>query len=213
MKNYDEFELWLLNGAPENELGDETEYPIAGCRRVLSEIIRSVRESCAETVLCIGPGSEQAARTLYAEECDVWLFDPSMERLSKFAVEMPMAHMFHYDVFDGMPAELFDTAFDAIICTYTAHMVGDDEKMWLIDDLISLLEDDGTLYIGDVCFRSSAEREICRRRCHETWDEEASYIVYDDFARYFDERCIRFSRISHCSGIIALGRSFDGAEY
>lgn len=213
MKNYDEFEQWLLRGAPDEEFGDETEYPIAGCREVLSEITESVLESSAQTILCIGPGSEYAARRLYDEDCDVWLFDPSMERLSGFAIEMPSAHMFHYDVFDGMPAELFDTAFDAVICTYTMHTVGDDEKMWLIDDLVSLLEDDGTLYIGDVCFWSSAEREICSRRCSETWDEEASYIVFDDFCRYFDERCVRFTRISHCAGIIELGRALDNLAY
>ncbi len=204
MKNYDKFDAWMFCGAPERTFGDETEYPIAGCREVISRLIAETRALEPETVLCVGPGSESAATALYGDGCDVWIADRNMEKLKFLSSQMPKAHFLHCDIFDVMPDIAYEQQFDAIVCTYTMHTAGSEERLWAIEDFTAILSEEGRVIIGDVCFWTTAEREICRRRCRENWDNEANYIVYDEFRKLFDEHSIKFIRISHCAGIIIL---------
>jgi len=204
MKIYDEFEAWMQNGAPEEKLGDESEYPIAGCREVIARAAKEAIDIEAERVLCVGPGSELIAGELYDEGCDVWIADESLDKLKSLVHEMPKAHFLHCDVFDVMPDLVYTEEFDAVICTYIMHRTSGEERVWAIEDFRSILSPDGRIIIGDICFWTTAEREICRRRCSDSWDADAAYIVYDDFRKLFDDNSIEFYRISHCSGVIVI---------
>ena len=211
VKDYEKFEVWLQYGTPDGEMGDESEYPIAGCREVLAKIAKKIKKTKAESVLCIGAGSEIIARELYKDGRDVWIVDIlsfDEAHMADLEAEMPEAHFLNYDFLEEMPEELDGLSFDAIACSYLLHIVGEEEKLVLIEELANMLSLYGTLYIGDVCFWTSAEHEICRRRCGESWDDEANYFVYDDFAKLFNsiygEGHISFLRISHCAGIIQI---------
>ena len=214
MKNYEQFERWLTDGASPGAMGDETEYPIAGCRELLSGITARVRAQDAQSVLCMGAGSESIARDLYADGCEVYLIDMGADRAARFSGEMPGAHVIHCDFLDEIPEELYENEFDAVVFTYSAHVLSDEEKLWLIDDLADLLSESGVIYVGDVCFWTSAEREICRRRCRGTWDEDAGYIVYDDLrlaiAEMYEDGLTRFTRFSHCTGLVEFSFAFFG---
>ncbi len=214
MKDYDQFELWLQRGAEAGAIGDETEYPIAGARKVLEGIAARACEMKPEKALCLGAGSEYAARALYNIGCDVWIIDLNAERLAELRREMPNAHFIHDDFLDEIPDEIFEDEFGVIICTYSMHFLNNESKFMLLSDLFSMLTDDGRLFLGDVCFWTTAEREMCRIRCREAWDSEASYIVYDRFCRDVSEEfgidnLTRFTRVSHCAGIIEVGFGLD----
>lgn len=211
MKIYDTFEEWMMNGAPVGELGDETEYPIAGCRRVIDQVLYDVLELAPESVLCVGPGSEKIADVLSKQNCDVWVADSNIDKLQCIAARLRNANFLHCDIFDIMPEVVYSHQFDAIVCTYIMHTTGGDDRLWTIEDFIAMLNDNGRLIIGDVCFWTTAEREICRRRCRDSWDSESHYIVYDEFRKLFDDGCVRFNRLSHCAGVITLG-DFDCAD-
>ena len=229
MKNYDKFGEWILHGAARGELGDETEYPIAGCRETLERITDKILCRNAEKILCIGVGSEQVAIKLYNESCDVWIVETDPERLAVLQRVMPEANFISGEMLEGGESSFFDMfcgldsddeddgqeiEFDAIVWTYSAHRNNSEERMWILDDLTAILANEGVLYIGDVCFWTTAEREICRRRCRDFWDDDASYIVFDSFKsavskEYGFDDLTRFTRISHCSGVIEVGLDLE----
>ena len=212
MKNYDKFDSWLFCGAPEGSLSDESEYPIAGCRQVISRVLSEARSLEPERALCVGPGSDVIANELYRKGCDVWIADSNLEKLQFLATQLPKAHFLHCDIFDVMPEAAYSQQFDVVVCTYIMHTTGGDDRLWTIEDFTSMLTQGGRVIIGDVCFWTTAEREICRRRCRNEWDSEASYIVYDEFRKLFQDNCTRFIRISHCAGVILLGDFSDDDE-
>lgn len=229
MKNYETFEEWVLQGAIKGGIGDETEYPIAGCRETLERITEKIRRQGAEKILCIGPGSEQVAIQLYDDDCDIWIVENDPGRLAVLEAVMPEASFFGNDCLEGGEDSFFDmfggsefdaeddgqeVEFDAVVWTYSAHRISDEKKMWMLDDLAATLSDEGVIYIGDVCFWTTAEREMCRRRCRSFWDDEASYLVYDSFKAWVDKEydfddLTRFTRTSHCSGIIEFGLDLE----
>lgn len=51
--------------------------------------------------------------------------------------------------------------YDAIIATYSLHHLTDVQKVSFLKNLLSLLNEDGRIYIGDVAFETRTEMEAC----------------------------------------------------
>lgn len=68
--------------------------------------------------------------------------------------------------------------------------------------LLTLLKEDGCIYIGDVVFKNRKELEKCRSQAGDEWDAEEIYFVYDEIKEYFPQ--MKFEQISHCAGLLYL---------
>lgn len=70
--------------------------------------------------------------------------------------------------------------------------------------MLDHLNRDGKILIGDVAFETRAEMDRCRQVVGDAWGDEESYFVVDELRRTFPH--LSFTRVSSCSGIIALSR-------
>ena len=98
--------------------------------------------------------------------------------------------------------ELRQNKYDAIIATYSLHHLTDEQKISLLEILLPLLNDGGTVYFGDVMFETRTELEKHRALLDKEWDDEEIYFVADELARSFPQ--MRFEPFSFCSGIIEI---------
>lgn len=68
-------------------------------------------------------------------------------------MKMPNAKLFQGDFSVGLADELVQNRYDAIIATYSLHHLTDMQKIDFLNMLITLLNDEGCIYIGDVALK------------------------------------------------------------
>lgn len=116
------FDLWADGYDRSVDISDEDNtYPFAGYKKVLAGIYDAIRKGKGKRVLDIGFGTGILAGKLYENGYDITGIDFS-ERMIQIAKEkMPSARLIQHDFSKGLPAELADSQFDVIICTYAIH--------------------------------------------------------------------------------------------
>lgn len=181
---------------------DDGTYPFAGYKKVLNEIYNRVLGSSAETVLDIGFGTGTLSSKLYEHGCGIFGQDFSEKMAEHAQKRMPEAELFIGDFSKGLVPSLRNKKYDAIIATYSLHHLTDEQKAVFIKDIVELLNDGGTLYIGDVAFENREELEKCRVSSGEEWDDDEIYFVFDEIKTIFPEMV--FEKISFCSGILSV---------
>ena len=82
------------------------------------------------------------------------------------------------------------------------HHLPDDKKVSLISELLTLLNDGGAVYIGDVAFETAEARAEARLRVGEEWDDDEFYFAASDMQKAFPD--ITFERFSFCAGLLCL---------
>lgn len=115
---------------------------------------------------------------------------------------MPDATLISGDFSEGLAEPLTHQKYDAIIATYSLHHLTDDKKISLITSLLPLLNDGGSIYIGDVAFDTRATLEKCRDSAGDDWDDDEIYFVYDELKSYFHN--LQFEQVSYCAGLLSL---------
>ena len=123
-----------------------------------------------------------------------------MLRLAK--EKMPKGNLYLGNLADGLASDLIDKKYDAIVGTYSLHHLDDKEKVVLIKFLLTLLNDGGKIYIGDVAFESRRDLEACKREAEKYWDDDEIYFVYDEIKKSFPD--INFEKFSFCAGLLTL---------
>lgn len=84
------------------------------------------------------------------------------------------------------------------------HHLEENYKVQFINKLKELLCEDGEIIIGDIAFKTRTLLEKCRKDCAEYWDDEETYIVFDEIKEFFPQQNIHFIPISYCAGILHL---------
>lgn len=204
MLDHKGFDLWADGYDRSVDMSDEDNaYPFAGYKKVLAEIYEAIREGQGKRVLDIGFGTGVLSCRLYENGYDITGIDFS-ERMIRIAQEkMPAARLIQHDFSKGMPTELADSKFDAIICTYAIHHLDDASKITFLRELQTHLNPAGRIYIGDVAFATRDELRICQESCGDEWDEDEFYIVAEDIKN--EVYGVQFAKISYCAGILTLG--------
>ena len=197
------FDLWADGYDRSVDISDEDNtYPFAGYKKVLAGIYEAVRKGQGNRVLDIGFGTGVLTCKLYENGYDITGIDFS-ERMIQIAQEkMPSARLIQHDFLNGLPGELINTKFDAIICTYAIHHLDDPAKIEFLKELQTHLSPTGKIYIGDIAFVTRDELRICQDSCGDEWDEDEFYIVVEDLARDFGG--IQFEKVSYCAGILEI---------
>ena len=197
------FDLWADGYDRSVGLSDEENtYPFAGYKNVLSTIYDSIRAGQGKRILDIGFGTGVLTCKLYENGYDITGIDFSEKMIQIAREKMPAARLIQHDFTYGLPAQLQDQKFDAIVCTYAIHHLDDAAKVVFLKELMTHLNPGGKIFIGDVAFAARGELETCRARCGEEWDEEEFYIVAEEIAKEIIG--VHFNRISHCAGILMI---------
>ena len=202
LSNHD-FDLWADGYDRSVGISDEVgTYPFAAYRQIMNEIYNRVLARCGKAVLDIGFGTGTLTAKLYEQGCGIWGQDFSRRMMELAGEKMPGAKLYQGDFSRGLVEELRQNKYDAIIATYSLHHLTDEQKISLLENLLPLLNDGGTVYIGDVMFETRTELEKHRALLDKEWDDEEIYFVADELARSFPQ--MRFEPFSFCSGIIEI---------
>lgn len=197
------FDLWADGYDRSVDISDEDNtYPFAGYKKVLAGIYEAIRNGQGKRVLDIGFGTGVLSCKLYENGYDITGIDFS-ERMIQIAQEkMPSARLVQHDFSNGLPAELQNSKFDYIICTYAIHHLDDESKIVFLKELQTHLGSGGKIYIGDVAFATRDELNACRENCGDEWDEDEFYIVAEEIAKQIVET--QFEKKSYCAGLLTL---------
>ena len=197
------FDLWADGYDRSVDLSDEDNtYPFAGYKKVLAGIYKAIRKGQGKRVLDIGFGTGVLAGKLYENGYDIAGIDFS-ERMIQIAQEkMPSARLIQHDFSFGLPAELVDSKFDAIVCTYAIHHLDDSAKIEFLNELQTHLLPGGRIFIGDVAFGTREELNDCRECCCDEWDEDEFYLVAEEVSTEIEG--VQFEKVSYCAGILTL---------
>ncbi|MBW4828297.1 MAG: class I SAM-dependent methyltransferase [Clostridiaceae bacterium] len=207
MLNNKGFDLWADGYDKSVQLSEEdNEYPFAGYKDVLNTIYNIVHKKEKAKVLDIGFGTGVLTKKLYDDGYEVYGIDFSKRMLKIAKEKMLLAKLFQYDFSKGLPKALENIQFDYIISTYAMHHLEDKEKINFINKLDKYLSNDGEIIIGDVAFETRKLLEQCKVKYDNYWDDEEIYFVFDELKEFFPKEDISFTTVSHCAGIIQLGK-------
>lgn len=207
MLNNKGFDLWADGYDKSVQLSEEdNEYPFAGYKDVLNTIYNIVHKKEKAKVLDIGFGTGVLTKKLYDDGYEVYGIDFSKRMLKIAKEKMLLAKLFQYDFSKGLPKALGNIQFDYIISTYAMHHLEDKEKINFINKLDKYLSNDGKIIIGDVAFETRKLLEQCKVKYDNYWDDEEIYFVFDELKEFFPKEDISFTTVSHCAGIIQLGK-------
>ena len=183
---------------------EDNSYPFAGYKEVLGRIFRTVMEKPGCSVLDLGIGTGTLTAKLYEKGCRISGQDYSARMLALAAKKMPAARLHRGDFAEGLAEPLLRQRYDFIVATYSLHHLTDVQKPGFLRSLLALLNDGGSVLIGDVAFETRAELECCRREAGDEWDEDEVYFVADELRERFPK--LTYTKISYCAGVLSLGR-------
>lgn len=199
------FDVWAEEYDTSVKLSNEDNtYPFAGYNEIIYKIYKKVTSKSNATVLDIGFGTGTLTQKLYQYGCDIYGQDFSLKMIELASNRMPNANLYQGDFTKGVVEQLKQRLYDFIIATYSIHHLKGDEKVKFLHELLSLLNKNGMILIGDVMFETQKELEKCREELLDKWDNDEFYCVVSDLKKEFPN--LQFERISFCSGIISISK-------
>lgn len=203
MLNSKGFDLWADAYDKSVSLSDECEtYPFAGYKVILNEIYNRVLSCPGKSVLDLGFGTGTLISKLYQQDYCIYGQDFSGKMIELAQNKMPKAKLYQGDFSHGLVNDLKQLKYDAIIATYSLHHLTHHQKICFLGELLTLLKEDGCIFIGDVAFPTRDELEKCKLQAGDEWDETEIYFVFDELKSVFPK--LVFEPMSYCSGILTL---------
>ncbi len=197
------FDLWADGYDRTVGISDEENtYPFAGYKEVLGTIFQIIMQKHNPSVLDIGFGTGTLTAKLYEHGCNVYGQDFSSRMIELASEKMPQAQLFRGDFSQGLAEPLTRRNYDFIVATYSLHHLTDEQKVIFLHELISHLNENGKILIGDVAFETREQLEQCRDQAGDGWDEEEIYFVTEEMKRSFPD--LEFTPVSFCAGILTL---------
>jgi putative AdoMet-dependent methyltransferase len=179
-------------------------FPFAGYLRLMNEVFEIVNATPRSKVLDLGFGTGVLTQKFYEAGHVVTGVDFS-EKMCKIAGDrMPGARLICADFAEGLPASLHGETFDAIVSTYAFHHILERQKARRIRELMKALKPGGTIVIGDISFANKADKDYCEQTFSDLWDEQESYIVFEDLLAEIEDLKPCFKKISVCAGILTI---------
>ncbi len=197
------FDLWADDYDKSVGLSDEDgTYPFAGYKAILNEIYNRVLSAPSKNILDIGFGTGTLTTKLYENGCMIYGQDFSDRMIELAQEKMPNAILYQGDFSNGLSEPLLHQKYDSIIATYSLHHLMDQQKVSFIKTLLTQLNEEGCIYIGDVAFETRAELHKCMGEAGDEWDDDEFYFVFDELKGHFPT--MRFEKMSSCAGLISL---------
>ena len=205
MLNNKGFDLWADDYDKSVGVSDEDRtYPFAGYKDILNKICSNVLAQSGKVVLDIGFGTGILTSKLYENGCHIYGQDFSNKMIELAYEKMPNAKLFQGDFSVGLADELVQNRYDAIIATYSLHHLTDMQKIDFLNMLITLLNDEGCIYIVDLAFKTRKDMELCKMQMGNEWDDDEIYFVFNELKEHFSQ--LEFEQVSYCAGVLYLKR-------
>lgn len=199
------FDLWADAYDESVYVSDEDNtYPFAGYKRILGKIYELIMQKPNASVLDVGFGTATLTRKLYEKGYVIYGQDFSSRMIELASEKMPDAQLYQGDFKQGLVDSLKQNSYDFIVATYSLHHLTDSQKTRFLKELLSHLNVDGMILIGDVAFESRDEFTRCREENSDKWDDDEIYCVAEELRLKFPN--LSFEKITFCSGILIISR-------
>ena len=200
-----EFDSWAESYDSEVLESDNMgSFPFAGYQKLMQTLYGEIMKKTSSRVLDVGIGTGVLSSMLYEKGHCITGTDYSREMLRISQAKMPNAELIHWDFAKDAPDSIKNRKFDFIISTYALHHLNDDEKLRLISELLTFLDEDGVLFIGDIGFANPKEMKKCKEDFIHEWDDEY-YFVISEINEHLD--CIvKHQQLSYCCVLLELRR-------
>ena len=200
------FDVWSGSYDEEVQLADENdEYPFAGYRKIIELIYIEATKHRPVSVLDVGIGTGVLSTALYEKGNRITGIDFSSEMLAIAKTKMPKATFYQCDFANGLPSELVGAKYDFIISTYALHHLPDTLKVTFIKSLLSYLNQNGVIFVGDIGFSTRDEFNKCKVQNDDDWDDDEYYFIFSELLDSLSGACaITYNQISHCAGLMEI---------
>ncbi|MHA1959562.1 MAG: class I SAM-dependent DNA methyltransferase [Candidatus Thorarchaeota archaeon] len=181
-------------------------FPFAGYHQVLDRIVELSDPKPGMRVLDVGIGTGGLAKRFVEFDCEIWGIDYSSKMLEKAKEKLPDIRLLKVDIRSEWPSEL-RVGFDLIVSAYTIHHLNLSGKIDVINRLQKeLLRDGGRIVLGDISFRSFAERAASRRELAHEWDDYEYYWAADEIKTMLwgEGVFVVYEQISFCGGVYLI---------
>jgi putative AdoMet-dependent methyltransferase len=181
-------------------------FPFRGYDDVLNRIVELADPEPGLKILDAGIGTGNLAQRFIEFDCEIWGIDYSSRMLEEAKKKVPNAHLLQVDIQSEWPVEL-KVGFDRIVSAYTLHHLNLRGKIDAIKRMSSeLLQEGGSIIVGDISFPSFSERARARERLESVWDEYEYYWAADEFKTMIwgEGFYIAYEQISEYGGIYVV---------
>jgi putative AdoMet-dependent methyltransferase len=157
-------------------------------------------------ILDIGVGTGSLSHALYQQGAIIWGIDFSSRMLRQAKSRMPEGTFLLRDIAGGVPAEIQDRRFDAIVSSYAVHHIEQQDLLSFLRDYIELLQPGGLLLIADIGFETRDDRERVQQQCASIWDDSENYLIGDEILGQLQPLGVsaHYTQMSVCAGILSV---------
>ncbi|QNO15066.1 MerR family transcriptional regulator [Alkalicella caledoniensis] len=163
---------------------------------VMGEVRKEIDTTNPESILDLGCGTGNLTG-LYADKCDVFGIDQSLEMLLQCKKKYPHMSLKLGNFLDA--TYINGVRFDCIATTFAYHHLTQGEKEKAIDNMLESLKPHGKIVIGDLMFLNESKREAKRKEYismgrEDLWEivEEEFYGDVEKLKKYVEKKGVKF---------------------
>lgn len=181
-------------------------YPFEGYFDVLNRACELVGDCRGKTILDLGVGTGLLSLELFRQGAMVVGVDFSPRMLDVARSRMSGGRFVCADLAEGLPNELKDMPFDAIVSGYALHHLEEDRKNELMQEAFRRLAPGGVLVVADISFETVKDWQDCRFRSGNEWDDGEHYTVAGEAIPKLAGMGITasYQQISSCAGVLVV---------
>lgn len=170
------FEDWA-DSYDKDVLESQNTFPFKGYSELVDEIVKIVEPN--STILDLGIGTGYISNKLHTEKsCQIYGIDLSekMIEISKNRIQESVIIQFDFDNYLKLDWSLFSKKIDYFIGTYFFHHYSDEDKINIIEFLLSKVSPSAKILIGDIGFLNNELLLENKKRLKNEWDESEYYF-------------------------------------
>ncbi len=183
-------------------------FPYEGYGEVLAFIQREIATTFPEypiKVLDLGIGTGKLYQGILPASMRLTGIDFAETMLEIAASNCPDATLIAHDLTRGLPEELTNETYDAIVATYLFHSFSLEQMIAYLKILVRKLTPFGRIYIGDAMFLTSVQKRSKQVLELQSWSEFAHYHVYEQILGRIDAHlALSFAEIQNGAGVLIV---------